>query len=119
MSPVNTVLRSFAGIALGLFTTLSVFGLTLALLWALLPQTPGWKLAGALAAAGLALCAGGFVLAWSSSRPGWVLPAAFGLLFGAFGFTYLLGPVVWVLLLAAVCALAAAAGGQLYRSLHA
>lgn len=115
MSPGKYILHSISCIAFGSIITLIVFGLVLALLWALFPVASASKLIGALISAALALCAGGFILAWSSGGTNWLRPAVFGLLFGGVSFIYILGPVGNALLLAGASTLITIFGALLFR----
>jgi hypothetical protein len=117
MSPTRSILRSISSLVLGFAVTLIVFALVLSLFWAVIPQTPGWKLAGALLSSALALCAGGFVVAWLSRATDLRLPAAFGFFLGGFSFTYLLGPTWSVLSYTAASTLSAYLGGIIFHQL--
>jgi hypothetical protein len=117
MSPTRSILRSISSLILGFITALIVFALVLSLFWAVIPQTPAWKLAGALISSALALCAGGFVVTWLSKTQNWILPAAFGFFLGGFSFTYLLGLTWSVLSYTAASTLSAYLGGIIFHQL--
>jgi hypothetical protein len=98
----------------GLVASLSVFGLVLALLWSpAWSWRQGYQLAAMLFAAAIGFLAGGFVVAWLGGRAMAAQGAIFGLLFGLFSFTYVVGPGWYVLSGALLAGALGFAGGGL------
>jgi hypothetical protein len=112
MARMKALLRLTSSVCLGVWVTLIVFGLALALLWTLAPDSPSSKLVTALLSAAIALGVGGFGVAWLARVSDLALPAGFGFLFAGLSSAYILGPDGLVLILASAGALIAAAGGR-------
>lgn len=99
------VVRSVVAVVVAPVVALSVFGLVLALAWLpAFPDSSGYRLATAYAAAALALAAGGSVAGLVARRRCAVHGIAFVLLFGTPSLVYILGYDLLVLvhLIAAV-----------------
>jgi hypothetical protein len=99
----------------GFAAGLAGFGVALSLLWWVGAPSTGYRLATALVSAAAAFLLAGAIVARLSRSSSRVAPAAFGFVFGAFAFTYILGPTVLALAMALGSASMALAGGELSR----
>jgi hypothetical protein len=112
MTTLKAIGRSAGALCAGFLAALIVFGLALAAAWQISSEQQ-YKLAAALLAAALGLLAGGWLSGQVAGSRRIVHGGLFGLLFGLFAATYLLGPR-WMVLPAFLAAiLLGSAGGWL------
>lgn len=107
-------LRLSTGCSAGVLTTLAIFGLVLAGLWALLGgASAGYKFGSLIVAAVVGLTSGASLVAWISKTYRFLSAVLFAFFLGGFSSIYIFGldPRLWLTLPAA--ALCGAAGGFL------